>query len=320
MKCKTIEVYYHAPKKRTLRKEQQRKQRIAAYCRVSTLAEEQDLSFETQCTYYEKLISTEPDKELVGIYGDHGISGLHMKNRDGFLHMLQCCREGKIDTIITKSISRFSRNMSEMRSVLDELKNLGIAVFFEREAIDSLNPNFELYMNILASLAQEESNSMSQAIRWAYEKSAENGSPFRRTCYGYRKKVINGKKTRDWVIYEPEAKHVRLAFDMAAKGRPYLEILKALNSMEELSESPQRWSRPRLRYLLQNEAYKGDLLTHKTLVVDYLTKKQVHNHGEYDQVYIEEHHEAIVSPKQFELVKQRIKSGALRSGRKPYNE
>lgn len=293
-----IEVFHYEPECAE-RKKANRKLRVAAYCRVSTLSEEQELSFSTQRDYYTRLIESQPDKELVGIYGDHGISGLHMEKRTEFRRMIDDCRSGKIDEVITKSVSRFSRNLSDTVAVIHELQGLGIAVVFEREGINSSDPNSELFLNLLASVAQEESNSISQAVMWGLEKKAEAGKPTRRTCFGYRKQPDGSS----WVIYEPEAAMVRTAFTMAAHGRRYSEILGRLEEMRLAEDATSiSWDRGRLQRMFKNEAYKGDVLTNKHIKRDYLSRKIVKNRGEREQIYIEEHHDAIVSPELWELV------------------
>ena len=153
--------------------------RVAAYCRVSTLLEEQELSYESQCAYYESLIGNTPNMELVGVYGDHGFSGLHAKNRPEFQRMVKDCLDGKIDLVMVKSISRFSRNTLECQHYVNLLKEHGVAIHFEREGINSVDPQCELILKLLSAAAQEESNSLSQAIQWAHLKNNECGNPTR---------------------------------------------------------------------------------------------------------------------------------------------
>lgn len=314
-KERTVEVFHYEPEKKN-KKELTGKKRVAAYCRVSTLNEEQDMSFETQCEYYEKLIENSADKELVGIYGDHGISGLLLKERTEFMRMMDDCRAGKIDEVITKSVSRFSRNMSNTVAAINELKSLGITVIFEREKINSSDPNSELFLNLLASIAQEESNSISQAIRWSKAKRAEAGKPSRGACYGYRCVPIEGTKDREWVIYEPEARKIRLLFDMASRGCTYEEMLPEVKKLEREDGGDENiWTWSRIYNLMRNEAYKGDILTNKHVTLDYLTKKVIKNRGEREQFYIEEHHEPIVKPEVFDKVQRMVKARVFKSNR-----
>lgn len=308
-----VEVLYYEPKCKK-QKKKNGKIRVAAYCRVSTLFEEQELSFKTQCEYYEKLIESQPNKELVGIYGDQGISGLLLKERVEFMRMMEDCRAGKIDEVITKSVSRFSRNMSNTVKIINELKSLGIAVIFEKEGINASDPNSELFLNILASLAQEESNSISQANLWTKAKRAEAGRPVRVVSYGYRRKKDGKSVDRDWEIYEPEAAIIRTAFELAAKGMSYGSIVERLNKMEqERGVFTETWDKGRVKRVFRNEVYKGDILTNKRVCLDYLTKRVVVNRGEREQFYIAEHHPPIVSQERWELVNHLVDAWALRT-------
>ena len=308
---RSVETFYYEPQIKKKPRTDKRKH-IAAYCRVSTLDEEQEISFNTQCRYYKRLIDADKTKVLVGIYGDQGISGLGTSKRKEFLRMMDDCRNGKIDVIITKSISRFSRNMSECVRTINELKGLGIYIVFEKEGIDTSNPNSELFLNILASLAQEESNNQSRNIRWAMNNRNANGHPVRRTCYGYRT-VYEGKgKPRKWVVFGPEAKIVRKGFEMALQGRIYPEIRAAMNAMERARGSDKIWGQMRLHDMFFNEAYKGDILTNKGYVSDYIEKKMKRNRGERDQFYIENHHTPIIMPCDYDRVHEIIKSKLLK--------
>ena len=291
---------YNAKKKKA---DEKKTLRTAAYCRVSSLMEEQELSYESQCAYYEQLISGDPDKELVGIYGDHGISGLHMEDRKGLQAMLQDCRDGKIDYVITRSISRFARNVIECQKMLDELSKLGIPVFFEKEQIISTNPQLGLILKLLISTAQEESNSISQSISWAYENNIKIGRPTRQCPYGYRKKErVKRTDPHIWEIYEPEAAKVRLIFNMFYENKTTREIVEALDRMEEAEGSEYRWNAPRVMTMSANEAYVGDILTNKYYKPDLLSTTQVKNNGERQQYYIEDHHPAIVDRNLFDEV------------------
>ena len=287
--------------------------RVAVYCRVSTLHEEQELSFETQCSYYTRLIDSSPDKDLVGIYADQGMSGLHMENRTELQRLLEDCRNGLVDMVITKSVSRFSRNMSECQRTVEELRRLGIRIFFEREHVDTSDPSSEFFLSILASMAQEESNSLSQNQRWASYHNAEQGTPTRIACYGYRRVVRDGKKTKQWEIVPDEAEMIRRAFRLALEGKCYSEIAEELNRIEKERGTNGRWYYCRLHAVFRNEAYKGDILTHKHVKPDLITGRQIENNGEYTQFYIEEHHEPIVSPEDFDKVCRMTEDGSLDS-------
>lgn len=307
---RTVETFHYEPPKKKSDSSESKK-RVAAYCRVSTLSEEQELSFRTQTDYYQKKIAADPGKVLVGIYGDRGLSGLGMQKRKELQRLINDCRNGLIDIVMVKSVSRFSRNMSECVKTVNELRSLGITVIFEKEGINTSDPSSELFLNILASLAQEESNSISQNIRWARKKRAESGDPVRQACFGYRLSPREKGKPRQWLIIREEAAIVKKAFDLALEGKTYPRILEEMNEMEKSSESGRTWGRVRLFSTLQNEVYKGDVLTNKYYVPDYVTKKLVKNRGEHPQVYIEEHHDAIIEPKKFDRVQMMIKEGML---------
>ena len=292
------------------------KLRVAAYCRVSTLSEEQELSFETQKNYYTQLLTSSEDKVLAGIYADHGLSGLHMKNRSELQRLLDDCSKGKIDMVITKSVSRFSRNMAECQKTVARLRQLGIRILFEKENIDTSDPTSEFFLSILASMAQEESNSISQNIRWTHAKNAEAGTPVRMAPYGYRRKVINGKKSKKWTIEKSEAEMVKKAFELADGGLNYRMIAETLNKLEDKRNPDHRiWRYERLYAMFQNEVYKGDVLTNKHVKLDFISSKQVKNNGEHTQFYIEEHHEPIVSPDLFDRVCTMARNGTLAARR-----
>jgi site-specific DNA recombinase len=290
--------------------------RVATYCRVSTLQEEQELSYETQLDYYTRLVSADPTMTLVGVYGDQGGSGLMIKCRPEFQRMMSDCMNGKVDVIMTKSISRFARNLADCVHCVRLLREKGIPVIFEKEGINSADPSSEMLLSILASLAQEEVRGLSDNLRWSLEQRNASGNPTRYARYGYRKaKDEQGKVV--WRIYEPEAAQVRLAFQMAAQGEAYRDILIAMNKREaEASASagtdqPVIWTQTRLYALLKSETYMGDVLTNKTYTADYLNKRVARNYGEKPQYYIERHHEPIIDRDTFHLVGDLIRQRKL---------
>lgn len=288
--------------------------RVAAYCRVSTLAEEQDLSYETQCAYYKRLIEADPTMTLVEVYGDQGGSGLSLKRRPEFQRMMSDCLEGKIDLVLTKSVSRFARNLGDCVNCVRLLREKGIPVMFEKEGITSTDPSCEMLLSVLASMAQQEVHSLSENIRWSLEHRNASGTPSRVARYGYRKvEDETGKKV--WCVYEPEAERVRLAFRMAAQGTHYPDIRIALNNMEIRDGTGQTWSQPRVYELLKSEVYIGDILTNKTFTADYLTKKVSRNKGQKPQYYLEGHHEPIIDKATFEQVGELIRQNKLKAKR-----
>lgn len=289
------------------------KRRVAVYCRVSTMNEAQEGSYEQQKLACQQMIAANPGLELAGIYGDQGKSGSNTRHRPAFCRMMEDCRRGRIDLVMTKSISRFARNLVDTTACVRELKELGIPVLFEKEGINSLTASGELLMLILAAVAQEESNNISRNIQWSYDKRCSEGNPTMKAHYGYRK-IIDGGLHR-WEIDEPAAARVRLMFDRAEAGWTYRQICEALEQMDKREGKEQNWYRRKLIRYLTDVAYTGDLLTNQFITADYLKRKQIKNRGMKSQYYIEEHHPAIISREQFERVGQMVHSGALEGNR-----
>lgn len=228
------------------------KKRAAAYCRVSTDMECQEMSFETQKQYYTEMLLDNPDEELVGIYADEG-SGRSIQGRPGFQQMIKDCEDGKIDVIYTKSISRFSRNMLDCVTTVRKLKSLGVPVIFEKEGLSTLDGKSELFFHILAIIAEEESKSIGQNIKAGIDSRHERGIPTGRVTYGYRRVNREG----EWRIEENEARRVRYAFEQAANGVCYEDIRAGLDRMEKEEGTGVSWSknRNRLTALLRHVAY-----------------------------------------------------------------
>lgn len=324
-----VEITHHEPPKR---EDETGKTRVAAYCRVSTLQEEQELSYETQRAYYEELIAKNPEMILVGVYGDPGQSGLHTDKRVQFKQMVQDALDGKIDVIMVKSISRFSRNTAECLSILRKFKEKGIQVIFEKEGLNSLDPKTEMVLSIFASIAQNELANISENVRWGIQYRNKSGKPSRLAPYGYRSQrqlrlagaypserqtgsVDGEEKDGTWVIEPNEAERVEMMFMLASQGFSITRIAKMLNTFEEHKGTSYRWSNEHVVNLLRNEAYKGDVLTDKSVQPDYLVKKRTKNRGQAKQYYISEHHPAIVEPAVFEQVQELLENGVLFANR-----
>lgn len=306
------ETYHYKPEKMEVAKGLKR---VAAYCRVSTLAEEQELSFETQCDYYRNLIDNDPTMTLVGIYGDQGFSGLHASQRKEFQRLMKDCMNGKVDMILVKSISRFSRNSVECTEYLRQLKEKGVSVFFEKEKLSSFDTKTDMILSIYTALAQNESSNLSKHLRWAHKRRAEMGDPIRAAPYGYRREKVPVDSIHRWIIVPEEAKRIRRIFDLAYQGYAYYEIRDELNEMEKAEGSKFRWTGSNIKGKLQNEVYRGDILTFKTIQLDYLSKKKIKNTGQVEQYYLEQHHEPIVDPKIFDTVQEYVKQGFLNAWR-----
>lgn len=288
-----------------------RKMRAVGYARVSTDAELQEGSYELQVQYFKDLIQSDPNLELVEVYGDKGKSGRNIEKRDGFLRMIQDCEDGKIDVIYTKSVSRFSRSIIDMVETITRLRQIGVAVFFEKEGLNTMDRSTDLLMNILGIIAQEESRSIGENLRLGLEARYATGHPVGRVPYGYRR--ID--KDANWAIEEEEARRIRLLFRMASAGECYQDIRKALDQMEADAGTGVTWNKERVRRTLNNVAYMGDVITGKTYTVHGKKKKAKVNHGERPQYRLEGHHAPIVTPEVFDRVQSLMGLGLLHSFR-----
>ena len=278
--------------------------RVAGYARVSTDHEEQQSSYEAQVDYYTTYINGRDDWELVGIYTDEGISATSTKHRTGFKQMIQDALAGKIDLIITKSVSRFARNTVDSLTTVRQLKEAGIEIYFEKENIWTFDSKGELLITIMSSLAQEESRSISENVKWGHRKRFADGkgSVAFGQFLGYEKGE-NG----EMVVNEEQAKTVRLIYSLFLKGRTYTSIAKELTKRGLPTPGGKTiWRVNVVKSILQNEKYKGDMLLQKRYTVDFLTKKQKKNEGEIPQYYVEDSHEAIISKEVFDLVQEEI--------------
>ena len=281
-------------------KNSMRKRRVAAYARVSTNSEEQVTSYEAQVDYYTKYIQGRADWEFVKVYTDEGISGTNTKHRDGFNEMIEDALAGQIDLIITKSVSRFARNTVDSLITVRKFKEKGIEVYFEKENIYTLDSKGELLITIMSSLAQEESRSISENITWGKRKFFADGK-----VYLPYKNFLGYEKGEDGLpkIVPDEADIIRLIYSMFLEGKTTYAIAAALT--ENGIPTPRQkvvWKPSTVESILTNEKYKGAALLQKSFTVDFLTKKMKPNEGEVPQYYIEDSHEAIIDPREFELV------------------
>ncbi len=269
-----------------------RKLRVAAYCRVSTEEEEQQSSYEIQCSYYTEKILSHPEWELVDIFADEGITGTSTKKRDDFNRMIRMCRKGKIDLILTKSVPRFARNTLDTLNYTRMLKAMGIGVSFERENINTLEMDNEMLITFFAAFAQAESESTSKNVAWGKRKAIRQGkvSYHYKTFYGYRKgpdgmperveeqsKVYIGMCAQFLSGYSLR----NIEDDLKARNIPYMD--------------GKEWNIKTIRSLLMSEKYCGDVLLQKTFIEDCISKKVVKNTGQLDQVLVENCHPATIS-------------------------
>ena len=281
-----------------------RKKRVAAYARVSTEQEEQQSSYETQVNFYTNYIKSNPEWEFAGIYADEGISGTNTKHREGFKRMVDDALAGKIDLILTKSISRFARNTVDSLVTIRKLKEKGVEVYFEKENIYSMDSKGELMLTIMSSIAQEESRSISENVTWGRRKGMADGKVYMSYKFflGYERGEDGKPK-----INEEQAKTVRLIYSLFLKGMGYQEIANYLDKEHiPTPRNAKRWYAKTVESILTNEKYKGDALLQKTFAIDWLNKKRKVNNGELPQYYIEGSHPAIVSPEVFDLVQNEV--------------
>ncbi len=276
--------------------------KVAAYCRVSTNHDEQESSLETQISYYGNLIAEHEGWQLVKIYAERA-SGTQIKNRPEFMKMLKACKQGRIDLILTKSISRFGRNTLDTLKTLYELFNLDVKVYFEKENLNNYDKEMRTMMGIYAGFAQEESKNMSDNIKWGIRERMREG----KVCLnctrflGYDKDE-NGRL----IVVESEAVIVRKIFELYLNGFGVRKIKKYLeeNGIKTVT-GKDVWSTSTIDRILSNEKYVGDVLMQKSFTEDFLTGKRKRNEGELDMYFIENDHKAIVSREMFENVQKR---------------
>ena len=277
-----------------------RKRRVAAYGRVSTDKDEQFTSYEAQITYYTEYIQRNPEWEFVKVYTDEGITGTSTKHREGFNTMIADALAGKIDLIITKSVSRFARNTVDSLTTIRKLKEHGTEVYFEKENIFTFDGKGELLLTIMSSMAQEESRSISENITWGHRRSFERGKvhiPYGQFL-GYSKGK-DGKPT----INEEEAKVVEYIYRLFLNGQTSSGICKRLMEMDIPSpRGKKKWRRTTVESILTNEKYKGHARLQKSFTVDFLTKKTKANEGEVPMYYVEDSHPAIIEPDIWDFV------------------
>ncbi|MDL2205466.1 recombinase family protein [Eubacteriales bacterium OttesenSCG-928-N13] len=280
------------------------RRKVAAYGRVSTDSEEQQTSYEAQVTHYTQFIQNKPEWSFAGMYADEGLSGLQMKKRDEFNRMICDALDGKIDLILVKSVSRFARNTVDTLRIVRELKAAGVEVYFEKENIYTFDPKAELILTIMASLAQEESRSLSENVKWGKRKRMADGKfglPYKHFL-GYEKGPDGKPK-----IVEAQAQVVRLIYSLFLQSWSINDICRHLMDKGIPSPSGKKtWRVSTVQSILTNEKYKGDANLQKTFTLDYLEKKRKWNEGEVDQYYHTGTHPAIIDPDTFDMTQLEI--------------
>ena len=284
-----------------------RKTRVAAYARVSTDSDEQLLSLETQKAHYEDYIKSNPDYEFAGLYYDEGISGTKIAKRDELQRLLKDCEDGRIDRVITKSISRFARNTADCLEMVRRLSQLNISIYFEKENIDTEHMSSELMLSILSSIAESESRSISENSKWSVKHRFENGT-YIISCppYGYENK--DGKM----VVVPEEAEVVKDIFSMALSGMGCHRIAKELNSRGLKTKRCRSWHASSVEGILKNEKYTGDVIFQKTFTDESFNRHV--NYGEEDMYLHRNHHEAIISHEDFDKATEAMRQRKSEKG------
>ena len=290
-----------------------RQLRVAAYCRVSTDDEEQLTSYEAQKNYYTDKIMTNKEWTMAGIFADEGITGTSARKRPEFLRMIRQCKQGKIDIVLTKSISRFAQNTVDCLNYVRALKELGIAVIFEKENMNTLEIDSEILITMLGAFAQSESESISANVRWGKRQAMKEGKAIinYKHLYGYRK----GADGRPEIIPE-QAEIVRKIYDLFLCGTPIRGILEYLsaNNIPNISGESQ-WAKNAVSSILRNEKYCGDVLLQKTYIDDCINKKVKKNTGQLPMYLVQNHHEGIISRETFDAAQAEL--SRRNAGRSP---
>lgn len=282
----------------------ERRLKVAAYCRVSTDQEEQESSYEAQIGYYTEKINSNAEWQMAGIFADEGITGTQAKKRPEFLKMIRLCRQGKIDMILTKSLSRFARNTVDSLKYIRDLKALGIAIVFEKENINTLETDTEMMLTIMSCFAQAESESISKNVSWGVRQSFKSGNvPMQyKKLLGYKK----GENDLPEIIPE-EAEIVKDIFRSYLDGMSLRQIADSLNSRGIKTKHKQTmWQTEVVKSILVNEKYTGDALLQKTYITDCITKKSRKNNGELPMYLVKNHHEPIIPRADFNRVQEEM--------------
>ena len=277
-----------------------KKLRVAAYCRVSTENEDQKESLEAQREHYESWIRMHEDWECAGVFYDFGISGTKADVREGLQALLYACRTGSVDYVLTKSISRFSRNTSDCLSLVRELLSYNIPIYFEKENIDTGSMESELILSVLSSMAQSESESISKNVKWSVKKRMEEGT----FVFGYLPYSYTKDAAGNMVIDPVESEIVKLIFDLALNGMGTYKIAQLLDKRNVPTRKGGKWSGSTVKGILVNEKYYGAAAFQKTYTDSNFRRHN--NHGEVDSFIAEDHHEAIISKEVFDRVQVMI--------------
>lgn len=290
------------PAKRDLEPEaEKRKLRVCAYCRVSTEEDNQASSYELQVQNYTKMIQENEEWEFAGIFADEGISGTSTLHREHFLEMIEKCKAGEIDLIITKQVSRFARNVLDSLNYIFMLRKLDppVGVYFETEHLNTLDKSSDMVITVLSLVAQSESEQKSNSLKWSFKRRRAQGLGV------YPNWALLGYKGHDWEIDEDEADVVRTIYNLYLEGYSSGQIAEMLTkSGIPTVKGKEVWSAGSVLGILKNEKYCGDALCQKTVTIDFFTHKSVKNDGLEAQYFIEDHHEPIIEKSDWVLAQQ----------------
>ncbi|MBR2760179.1 MAG: recombinase family protein [Solobacterium sp.] len=286
-----------------------RKMQVAAYIRVSTAEGRQEESYGNQKTYYERKITSNPEWELAGIYGDE-MSGTHLENREEFQKLIRDAMDGKIDLILCKSVSRWARNILDGLNTLRLLNGNGVHVIFEEQGIDTRNAGVILQLNLAQAIAQSESESISENMKWTFRNKAAQGR-----YYGRRGMFFGYDCRGDEFSANADSRHVRYMFEMYAEGAEIKEITADLNRRGVKNKRGKEWKEQTVRDILQNEIYVGDVIFNKTPSRNVITREIDKN---WQPRYVRDHHTGIVSRELWNAVQERInRTKRKRNPRRP---
>ena len=286
-----------------------KKLRVCAYCRVSTDADEQMTSFDSQVRAYTDLIKSNSEYVFAGVYADRGVTGTSVNKRPEFMRMIRDCEEGKIDLILTKSISRFARNTLECLTYVRSLNSRGVHIVFENNGIDTRSSYSEMLLTVLSAFAQEESRSISENTIWGIRKRYETGKSRWSRLYGYVK-----TEDGEYVIVPEQAEIVRFIFDSCEHGMSVAQITQELNALHIPSPtSSGDWHDSTVGFMLRNERYAGDIVLQKYFTENHITHKHVRNDGSVPSYHLRGHHAAIIGRKQFERVQKILDMRRMRT-------
>ena len=283
------------------RKRDQRRRRVAAYCRVSTMLENQEESYEAQVSYYSAFIEANEEWEFAGIYSDEK-SGVKAENRPGFQQMIKDALAGQVDYILVKSVSRFSRNVVDCQKYANLLQTNGVYVRFEKEGIDTSEPSSSMMFSFLSVIAQNESKSISDNVKWGYRERYKRGD------YNLGSNRVLGYDCVDGrLVPNKDAETVRFIFGLAVEGKSCWEISKRLREDGILGKQGKPLTPEGVKYILSNETYVGDRILQKQAPKNLLTKRPEKN-VEYDSYYLKDDHEAVIDRKTWETVKEKMET------------